>query len=159
MTRILVRFTCILIAGVLVTSSPGAAGVFDMFKLPDSMASMVKQQTAPQALKIDSYEALMGRLYKLNTEQSIKTLNAELDDRNIDAVTVRVTKLPGYCNNCYGKFSIVRDHGIVNSFQSSDPEISLTYSQIIRMIPYLEDGELDFLDWWQLRAIYLIGGW
>lgn len=156
MTRILMRFTCVIIAGVLVTTT-GAAGLFDWLKLPEGFGSMVKEQQDPQALKIDSYKALQARLYQLNTKQAIKSLNAELDDRNINAIKVHVSKLPGYCKGCGKDFYIVRDLGAVDEHSDPDLVVDLTYSQLNRMIPYFEDEKMDFLDWWQILAIYKLG--
>lgn len=158
MKRMCIRLTCLLLAGVLVVS-PGAAGLFDWLIIPDNL---LRQSSTPQPLKIDSYEALMQQLYKLNTPEAIKSLNAEMDDNHIDSFKVRVYGIPGYCEYCGKNFYVVRNIGVVKKspdwgYGQNVLHIDLTYSQVMQMYPYLQDGKVDFFDRWQLYAIYKIG--
>lgn len=153
MKRICIRLTCLLLVGVLV-SSPGSASLLDWFKMPDSL---VRQFSTPQSPTIDSYAALMQQLYLLNTPQAIKLLDVEMDEYKINSLKVRVNFIPGYCDYCAKNFYVVRGRGVVADYPTNNREVVLTYSQIMKMYPYFQDGNIDFFDRWQLYAIYKLG--
>lgn len=111
----------------------------------------------------NDFNSFMEKLHNLNTQTNIQLLNQEMSDYGINSIKIRMYKMPwGECKECGVNFYILKDKGIVDFYpdwgtNTKDIELTLTHSQVQRMIPYIESGDIDFFDRWQLYAIYKMG--
>lgn len=144
----------IVIGLIILTLFPGAqASIFD-----DLRNILTPVQTPAITQQVNGFDAFLTQMYKLNTPEAIESLNAEMDDYGVSVLKVGVTKLPwNKCENCLNNFYVVRGVGVVSDYPTNDREVVLTYSQVMRMYPYFEDGKLDFFDRWQVFAIWKMG--
>jgi len=129
----------------LVTSAQ--AGLFE-----DLKNILTPIQTPATAQPADGFNAFMTRMYTLNTPKAIQSLNAEMDDYSVRTIKVSISGIPGESGT--KRFFVARDLGVVTEAQNYDREVVLTYSQVMRMYPYFQDGKIDFFDRWQLYRIW-----
>jgi hypothetical protein len=126
------------------------ASIFD-----DLSHILMPVQTPAITQPVDGYTAFMGQMYKLNTPEAIQSLNAEMDVYGVRAIKITVSRIPREYTS--KSFFVARDLGVIPKAQNYDREVALTYTQVMRMYPYFEDGKLDFFDRWQLFAIWKMG--
>lgn len=141
------------IIAVLLMSSACSASVFsDLFSYANTLTTV---QTSSISEQQDDFYA---QLQSLNTQTAIDNIDAEMGDYNVNTVKVRVNNLPWENNDDISEqFYIVKGMGITDHATNSDAEITLSYSQIQKIIPFLTDGKLSFLERFQIYAIYKVG--
>lgn len=144
------RIACaILMIAILVF--PAQAGLFDFWK-PKQVTSY-SQPLRSQALSEIDFRL---QLQALNTPQAIQTLNKVMDDYKTTVVKVRVYRLPWQtCEYCGINFYVVKGVGVVENYQTNDKEVSVTYQQVQRLIPLIQDGKIDWFETLQARMILL----
>lgn len=154
------RTVVIVLICMALTANPTQANIFD-----DIFGRIVSQKantdTVYFANSIPSitFDSFMENMYLLNTPKGVQNLNIEMNNYNIHALKVRLHKTPWYTDDT---FYVVKDVGILRNYDqfgqsNADYFVDLTYNQVMKIYPYIYDGELDFFDRWMLYAIYKMG--
>lgn len=133
---------------LVITSSAQASFFGDILGFFEAKNQPVRAQIQTPA--VPNMDQLMNEMKHLNRPELINTLNKEFTSYGVKSVKVTVSD--------YQKvFYVVKDIGVVDSYPTYDTEITLTSSQIKRIIPIVSDGKIDILEWLRLQAIYKMG--
>lgn len=147
------RTLVIVLICMSLTVNPIQAGIFE-----DIFGRIVSQKTNT-AMQTVTFDSFMENMYLLNTQKGIQNLNVEMNNYNIHALKVRLHKTPWFTDDV---FYVVKGAGLLKNYDqfgqsNKDYVVDLTYNQVMKIYPYIYDGELDFFDRWQIYAIYKIG--
>jgi len=160
----MVRKIIIILVVLVMSSNIASAGIFD--DIMQSIQKIVPQKTSIMRVTIsttqpeDAYSNFMDMMYLLNTPVALQNLNKEAVNYDTNSLKVIVTKIPN--SNLQYTFYVTKNMGVMSNYNqwgqdSTDKQIVLTYQQVMKMYPYFIDGKIDFLERWQLLAIYKIG--
>jgi hypothetical protein len=149
-----VKRVLLIILITILLLSPVQASLFDEIVQKILPQKAITPSSPLISIYTETHDSFMEKLYKLNTPRAIENLNKEMDYYSLTALKVRMYEIPWQKSKYIGEnFYVVKDIGVIENYYTNDRELILTYSQIMKMYPYFEDGEITFIERLQIYGI------